>query len=143
VARCTVERLMRSAGRVGARQGRRTVTTRPDPAAARHRTRWNGASPRRHPTGHGLDFTYVPTWSGTAFTAFVTDVHSRRIVGWRTATWMPTALLSALWRWPCGPVPGRAPSTGCAPLRRRRSVRYAERLLEASALASIGSVGDS
>jgi putative transposase len=49
-----------------------------------------------------VDFTYVPTWSGTVFTAFVTDVFSRRIVGWRTATAMPTelpldALEMALW----------------------------------------------
>ncbi len=38
-----------------------------------------------------MDFTYVPTWSGMAFTAFVSDVFSRRIVGWRTASSMPTA----------------------------------------------------
>src|SRR5581483_9323153 len=49
-----------------------------------------------------VDFTYVPTWSGMAFTAFVTDVYSRRIVGWRTANRMPTdlpldALEMALW----------------------------------------------
>jgi len=49
-----------------------------------------------------VDFTYVPTWSGMAFTAFVTDVFSRRIVGWRTADRMPTelpldALEMALW----------------------------------------------
>jgi putative transposase len=39
-----------------------------------------------------VDFTYVPTWSGTVFTAFVSDVYSQRIVGWRTATSMPTEL---------------------------------------------------
>ena len=39
-----------------------------------------------------VDFTYVPTWSGTVFTAFVCDVYSRRIVGWRTAQAMPTQL---------------------------------------------------
>lgn len=49
-----------------------------------------------------VDFTYVPTWSGMAFTAFVTDVFSRRIVGWRTSDRMPTelpldALEMALW----------------------------------------------
>src|SRR5262249_37184662 len=49
-----------------------------------------------------VDFTYVPTWTGMAFTAFVTDVFSRRIVGWRTATSMPSelpldALEMALW----------------------------------------------
>ena len=49
-----------------------------------------------------VDFTYVPTWTGTKFTAFVSDAYSRRIVGWRTAASMPTqlpldALEMALW----------------------------------------------
>jgi putative transposase len=53
-----------------------------------------------------VDFTYVPTWSGMAFTAFVHDVFSRRIVGWRTAASMPTelpldALEMALWTRAC------------------------------------------
>ncbi len=60
-----------------------------------------------------VDFTYVPTWSGMAFTAFVTDVFSRRIVGWRTSSTMPTelpldALDMALWTRAraCEPVDG-------------------------------------
>ena len=103
IARCTVERLMRAAALHGARRGRRFITTRPDPAAARPPDRvqrdFTAAAPNRLWI---VDFTYVPTWSGMAFTAFVSDVYSRRIVGWRTAASMPTelpldALEMALW----------------------------------------------
>lgn len=103
VARCTVERLMRQAGLQGARRGRRFVTTRPDSTAARPPDRvgrdFTAGAPNRLWI---VDFTYVPTWSGMAFTAFVSDVFSRRIVGWRTAASMPTelpldALEMALW----------------------------------------------
>jgi putative transposase len=103
VARCTVERLMRSAGLQGARRGKKFVTTTPDSAAARPPDLvgrdFSAAAPNRLWI---VDFTYVPTWSGMAFTAFVSDVFSRRIVGWRTASSMPTelpldALEMALW----------------------------------------------
>ena len=103
VARCTVERLMRAAGLQGVRRGRRFVTTKADPAAGRP----PDLVERRFTAGRPnelwvVDFTHVPTWSGTAFTAFVSDVFSRRIVGWRTAASMPTglpldALEMALW----------------------------------------------
>ena len=92
------------AGLRGVRRGRPFVTTRPDPAAARPPDLVKRALPA--PTARTrlwvVDFTYVPTWSGMAFTAFVTDVFSRRIVGWRTAPSMPTelpldALEMALW----------------------------------------------
>ncbi|QZN84875.1 DDE-type integrase/transposase/recombinase [Cellulomonas sp. C5510] len=103
VARCTVERLMRELGQQGVRRGKRFVTTRPEPGAARpgdHVQRLFAAD--RPDQLWVVDFTYVPTWSGMAFTAFVTDVFSRRIVGWRTADRMPTelpldALEMALW----------------------------------------------
>ena len=103
VARCTVERLMRQQGLRGIRRGKQFITTRADRAAFR---------PPDHVQRHFradrpnelwvVDFTYVPTWSGMAFTAFVTDVFSRRIVGWRTMDRMPTdlpldALEMALW----------------------------------------------
>ena len=103
VSRRQVERLMRSAGLQGARRGRRFITTRPDPSAARPpdlvKRNFTAAEPNRLWV---VDFTYVPTWSGMVFTAFVTDVFSRRIVGWRTAASMPTslpldALEMALW----------------------------------------------
>jgi putative transposase len=93
VSRRQVERLMRSAGIQGARRGRRFVTTRADQAAVRPpdlvKRQFSASAPNRLWV---VDFTYVPTWSGMAFTAFVSDVFSRRIVGWRTASSMPTAL---------------------------------------------------
>jgi putative transposase len=103
VARCTVERLMRNAGLRGVRRGKRFVTTRPDNTAARPADLVNRNFHAERPNVLWVvDFTYVPTWSGMAFTAFVSDVYSRRIVGWRTASSMPTelpldALEMALW----------------------------------------------
>lgn len=94
-----------------------------------------------------VDFTYVPTWSGMAFTAFVSDVCSSRIVGWRTASRMPTelpldALEMALWtRAREGEdVTGVVQHSDAG--SQYTAIRYAERLAEAGAIASIGSVGD-
>jgi putative transposase len=103
VARCTVERLMRQQGLRGIRRGKQVVTTRPDPQAGRAPDLVDRDFTAGAPNQLWVvDFTYVPTWSGMAFTAFVTDVFSRRIVGWRTASRMPTelpldALEMALW----------------------------------------------
>lgn len=103
VARCTVERLMRQRGLRGVRRGRQCITTRPDPLATRPPDHVQRQFRAERPNQLWVvDFTYVPTWSGMAFTAFVTDVYSRRIVGWRTAASMPTelpldALEMALW----------------------------------------------
>lgn len=153
VARCTVERLMRQLGLRGARRGRAVVTTRPDRHAERAPDLVERNFRARRPNALWVvDLTYVPTWSGTVFTAFVSDVFSRRIVGWRCAASMPTelpldALEMALWtRDTAGhTVDGRfdglihhsdAGSQYCA-------IRYGNRLAEAGAVASIGSVGDS
>ena len=80
VPRCQVERLMRAAGLRGIRRGRQFVTTRADRAAARPpdlvRRDFTAAAPNLLWV---VDLTYVPTWAGMAFTAFVTDVFSRRI----------------------------------------------------------------
>ena len=104
VARCTVERLMRDMGLQGMRRGGRKVrTTVPDSTAPRPPDLVNRDFHAEAPNRLWVvDFTYVPTWSGMAFTAFVSDVCSRRIVGWRTASRMPTelpldALEMALW----------------------------------------------
>jgi len=103
VPRCQVERLMRRAGLRGARRGKRVVTTRADRAASRApdlvRRNFTAARPNRLWV---VDLTYVSTWEGMAYSAFVSDVWSRRIVGWRTAASMPTelpldALEMALW----------------------------------------------
>jgi putative transposase len=103
VARCTVERLMRQAGLRGVRRGRPFVTTKPDAAAVRPADLVKRHFQAERPNALWVvDFTYVPCWSGVKFTAFVSDVFSRRIVGWRTASSMPTelpldALEMALW----------------------------------------------
>jgi putative transposase len=93
-----------------------------------------------------VDFTYVATWAGMAFTAFVTDVFSRRIVGWRTAASMPTelpldALEMAIWTRDGHDIAGLVHHSDAG--SQYTSIRYAERLADAGALASIGTVGDS
>jgi putative transposase len=103
VPRCQVERLMRAAGLRGVRRDKGFVTTRPDPAAARPPDLVKRDFTASRPNELWVvDFTYVATWSGTVFSAFVSDVFSRRIVGWRTKATMPTelpldALEMALW----------------------------------------------
>ena len=150
VARCTVERLMRQAGLHGARRGRRFVTTKADSTAVRPpdlvKRQFTAEAPNRLWI---VDFTYVPTWAGMAFTAFVSDVFSRRIVGWRKASSMPTelpldALEMALW------TRARTGHTQLDGLihhsdagSQYTAIRYAERLADAGAVASIGTVGDS
>ena len=102
-ARCTIERLMRQQGLRGIRRGKQFVTTRPDKTSTRPPDHVQRCFHADRPNELWVvDFTYVPTWSGMAFTAGVTDVHSRRIVGWRTMDRMPTdlpldALEMALW----------------------------------------------
>jgi putative transposase len=99
-----------------------------------------------------VDFTYVPTWSGMAFTAFVSDAYSRRIVGWRVASSMPTslpldALEMALWTRERaghaseGRLEGLIQHSDAG--SQYTSLRYSQRLADAGAVASIGSVGDS
>ena len=91
VARCTVERLMRELGLAGARRGRRIRTTRPDAAAARPADLVRRQfSPPRPDRLWVADFTYVPTWTGMVYVAFVIDAYSRRILGWRAARSMKT-----------------------------------------------------
>jgi putative transposase len=156
VARCTVERLMREHGIHGVVRGRRFRTTIPDPAltaAARPadlvQREFRAEAPNRL---WCVDFTYVPTWSGMAFTAFVSDAFSRRIVGWRTATSMPTslpldALEMALWtrqragHAPEGRLDGLIQHSDAG--SQYTSIRYSDRLAEVGAVASIGTVGDS
>ena len=103
VPRCQVARLMSAGGMQGVRRGAPFVTTKPDPGANRAPDLVDRDFTATRPNALWVvDFTYVPTWSGMAFTAFVSDVYSRRIVGWRTAASMPTelpldALEMALW----------------------------------------------
>jgi putative transposase len=93
VARCTVERLMRAQGLAGVRRGRRVRTTVPtDGQRARDLVgrEFNPPAPDRLWVA---DFTYVATWSGMVYVAFVLDAYSRRILGWRAATTMRTSLV--------------------------------------------------
>jgi putative transposase len=149
VARCTVERLMRELGLAGARRGKRKRTTVPDPSAARPadlvQRRFSPPAPDRLWVA---DFTYVPTWSGMVYVAFVIDAYSRRILGWRVATSMRTALVldaleQAIWARECD---GRSSLAGLVHHTdagsQYTSITFTERLAAAGALPSIGSVGD-
>jgi putative transposase len=149
VARCTIERLMGDMGLAGARRGKRVITTRPDPAAVRAkdlvRRRFLPLAPNRLWVA---DFTYVTTWSGTVYVAFVIDAYARRILGWRAATSMTTDLVldtieQAIW------TRGREGITDLDGLVHHNdagsqytSIAFTERLAEADVDASVGSVGD-
>lgn len=94
VTRCTIERLMKRSGWHGALRGKRVTTTIPDPAAARAPDLVDRDFTATAPNRLGVaDFTYVATWSGTFYVAFIFDVFSSRIVGWRCATSMTTELV--------------------------------------------------
>ena len=93
VARCTVERLMRAAGLAGVVRGRRVRTTVPECAAERPLDLVQRQFRATRPNALWVaDFTYVATWSGMVYVAFVIDVFSRRIVGWRASATMRTDL---------------------------------------------------
>jgi putative transposase len=149
VARCTVERLMRELGLAGARRGRRVRTTVPDTAAARPadlvRRQFSPAAPDRLWVA---DFTYVPTWTGMVYVAFVIDAYSRRILGWRAARSMKTALVldaleQALWtrrRDGAGDLAGLVHHTDAG--SQYTSIAFTERLAAAGVSGSVGTVGD-
>lgn len=147
IARCTVSRLMRSMGLTGAVRGKRVRTTVPDPAAPCPRDRVNRVF--RAPAPNMLwvsDFTYVATWGGFVYVAFVIDAFARRIVGWRvsrvaTAGFVLDALEQALHQ----RHPFEDGRLICHSDRGLQyvSIRYTERLAEAGIAPSVGSVGDS
>lgn len=103
VARCTVARLMKSTGLQGVRRGLRCRTTIPDESANRPADLVKRQFRAERPNQLWVaDFSYVATWSGFVYVAFVVDVFARRIVGWRVARSMRTdlvlgALEQALW----------------------------------------------
>jgi transposase InsO family protein len=146
VARCTVARLMRSMGLQGAVRGRKVRTTIPDPAAPCPLDRVNRQFQAPHPNALWVsDFTYVPSWAGFVYVAFVIDAYARRIVGWRVsrtahAGFVLDALEQALYE--------RRPLRGGLVHHSDRgvqyvSIRYTERLAQAGLEPSVGSVGDS
>ena len=86
VARCTVERLMRRMGLRGAVRGKETRTTIADKATPCPADKVNRQFRAPHPNAlWASDFTYVATWQGFVYVAFVIDVFARRIVGWRVS----------------------------------------------------------
>jgi putative transposase len=147
VARCTVERLMRRLGLQGVRRGKGVRTTVPDGKAACPVDRVNRQFKAQRPNQLWVaDFTYVSTWQGFVYVAFVVDVFARRIVGWRVSSSMQTdfvldALEQALYA-------RRAEREGDLVHHSDRgsqyvSIRYSERLAEAGIEPSVGSTGDS
>jgi hypothetical protein len=103
VARCTVERLMRELGLTGRTRGAKRRTTIPAEASGVHLDRVNRRFSADAPYRLWIaDITYVATWSGFAYTAFVTDVFSRRVVGWRVANTGAPIWPLTRWRWPSG-----------------------------------------
>jgi len=145
VARCTVERLMRSLGLQGVMRGRKRRTTISEEKAFLPVDRVKRQFTAKRPNELWVaDFTYVATWAGFVYVAFVIDVFARRIIGWRVARSMQTdlvldALEQALW--------SRAGAKGVVhhsdPGSQYLSIRYSERLAEAGVEPSVGSVGDS
>jgi putative transposase len=145
VARCTVERLMRKLSLQGAVRGRRFKTTVGDSAAARPSDLVQRDFSARRPNQLWVaDLTYVPTWNGFAFVAFVIDVYARKIVGWSTSHSLRTdlaleALEQALHARPVGPDLVHHSDRGTQYV----SIRYTSRLADAGIEPSVGSVGDS
>ena len=146
VARCTVERLMADLGLQGVIRGKSVRTTMQDKAAACPQDHVNRQFHAPAPNMLWLsDFTYVSTWSGFIYVAFVIDAYARRIVGWRVsrtahASFVLDALEQALHE--------RRPARGGLVHHSDRgsqyvSIRYTERLAEAGVEPSVGSVGDS
>ena len=147
VARCTVERLMRRQGLRGVTRGKVVRTTISDNNAPCPRDLVNRQFRAERPNQLWVsDFTYVSTWQGWLYVAFVIDVFARRIVGWRVSPSMRTdfvldALEQALY--------ARQPERDSALIHHSDrgsqyvSIRYSERLAEAGVEPSVGSKGDS
>ena len=146
-ARCTVERLMRSMGLQGVIRGKPLRTTISDKAAPCPLDHVNRQFNAAHPNALWVsDFTYVATWTGFVYVAFVIDAYARRIVGWRVsrqahASFVLDALEQALHE-------RRPAHRGGLVHHSDRgsqyvSIKYTERLAQAGIEPSVGSVGDS
>jgi transposase InsO family protein len=147
VARCTVERLMRRLGLRGVMRGKVVRTTISDSKAACPLDRVNRQFRAERPNQLWVsDFTYVSTWQGWQYVAFVIDVFARRIVGWRVSSSMRTDfVLDALEQALYARQPERDSSLVHHSDRGSQyvSIRYSERLAEAGVEPSVGSKGDS
>ena len=147
VARCTVARLMRDLGLRGVVRGRKVKTTVADELLDRPPDRVNRQFNVVRPNALWVaDLTYVATWRGFVYVAFVIDAFARRIVGWRVSSSLRTGLaLDALEQ----ALYDRQKSDTEELVHHSDrgvqylSIRYAERLQEAGIEPSVGSVGDS
>lgn len=145
VARCTVARLMKVEGLRGVVRGRRVRTTIPEPALERPRDLVQRQFCADRPNQLWVaDFTYVATWRGVVYVAFVIDVFARRIVGWRVSTSMRSdlaldALEQALYDRETDGSLIHHSDRGSQYL----SITYTERLAAAGIEPSVGSRGDS
>ena len=144
-AKCTTERLMQKLGIQGVKRGKGYKTTIPDDLAARPADLVNRNFTATRPNQLWVaDITFVATWRGVVYVAFVIDVFSRYIVGWRVWNSLKTdlvldALEQALFTRTGTKGLVHHSDRGCQYL----SIRYTERLAEAGIESSVGSVGDS
>jgi putative transposase len=158
VARCTVERVMRAHGIRGITKAKSPRTTIPGPVGSRPDDLVGRAFHADRPNRLWVaDITYVRTFSGWVYAAFVMDMYSRRIVGWQVSTSLHTtlaldALEMGLWNRDRAAGLDQPPPAGCATTDlihhsdrgvQYRAVRYTERLEDAEVVASVGSKGDS
>ena len=145
VARCTVECLMQKIGIHGVVRGKKPFTTVSDPEQERApdlvKRQFTATRPNQLWVA---DFTYVATWSGFVYVAFVIDVYARAIVGWRVSRSMKTGLVldaleQAIWARKDREDLIHYSDRGSQYL----SIRYTERLAEVGINASVGTTGDS
>lgn len=146
IARCTVERLMRQLGIQGIRRGKKIKTTFSNNSAPCPQDLVNRKFKVSKPNSLWVaDFTYVSTWQGWLYVAFVVDAFKKRIVGWRTSSYMTSdfvldALEQALYE--------RKPSMSDNLVHHSDrgsqyvSIKYSERLKDANISPSVGSTGD-
>ena len=147
VARCTVARLMRRMGLQGVVRGKPAKTTVSDRSAPSPLDKVNRQFQAPRPNALWVsDFTYVATWRGFVYVAFVIDTFARRIVGWRASrTAHAGFVLDALEQ----ALHDRRPVRGGGLVHHSDrgvqyvSIKYTERLIEAGLEPSVGSVGDS
>ena len=137
---------MRQLGLQGVVRGKKIITTNPDTSQPCPDDKVNRQFIASRPNQLWVsDFTYVPTWSGTVYVAFVIDVFARRIVGWKASTSMATqfvldALEQAIWqrKLPANKGLTHHSDRGSQYL----SIKYTERLADADINLSVGTVGD-
>ena len=147
IGRDQVARLMRANGLRGASRAKKRFTTHPDPAAVRAPDLVQRDFTATRPNEKWVaDFTYCSTWSGVVYVAFIVDVFSRRIVGWKAARSMTAALVvdalnMAAWCRRGVDIDGVICHTDAG--SQYTSIAYTDRLDDIDAAPSIGTVGDS